>query len=86
MEHLEEGFLVFPYRLRSLAIYGPPPAEREDVRCMAHIRLEGSRQVVSDIDLVRTDGRLWMRLEGWEDKRFGLPASAYDSCFRLERS
>ncbi len=77
MEHLEEGFLVFPYRLRTLGIYGPPPAERESVRCMAHIRLEGSRQVVSDIDLVRTDGRLWMRLEGWEDKRFGLPASAY---------
>lgn len=77
MEHLEQGFLVFPYRLRTLAIYGPRPAERDRVRCVAHIRLAGSHQVVSDIDLVAPDGRLWMRLEGWEDKRFDLPASAY---------
>lgn len=77
MEHLEEGFLVFPYRLRTLSIYGPPPADHDRVRCLAHIRLVGSHQVASDIDLVAPDGRLWMRLEGWEDKRFGLSASAY---------
>ena len=77
MEHLEEGFLVFPYRLRTLRIYGPPPADHDTVRCLAHIRLAGSHQVVSDIDLAAADGRLWMRLEGWEDKRFGIPASAY---------
>ena len=77
MEHLEEGFLVFPYRVKALHIYRPQVPPHERIRCLARIRLVGSRQVFSDIDMIGEDGRLWMRLEGWEDKRFGLPASAY---------
>jgi phosphopantetheine--protein transferase-like protein len=34
-------------------------------------------RVLSDIDMIGEDGHLWMRLEGWEDKRFDLPANMY---------
>lgn len=77
MEHLKDGFLVFPYRVKALQIYGPQPALRAQVKCQARIRLIGSTQVLSDIDMIGPDGRLWMRLEGWEDKRFDLPETMY---------
>jgi phosphopantetheinyl transferase len=32
----------------------------------------------ADIDIIRADGQLWMRLEGWCDWRFYCPDEAYD--------
>ncbi len=74
-EHLERGFIVFPYRCEELTLYGPlqPPGTR--ITCRARIELFGHLQVRSDIDLVAPGGRLWMSLRGWEDKRFDLPDS-----------
>jgi phosphopantetheinyl transferase (holo-ACP synthase) len=73
VEHLDRGKIVFPYRLESLQIYGPrrPPGER--LACAAAIHLVGDRQVRSQIDVIDSSGRLWMRLSGWDDKRFELP-------------
>jgi malonyl CoA-acyl carrier protein transacylase/phosphopantetheinyl transferase len=75
MEHLERGFLVFPYRIKALHIYHSQPPVNQKVKCQARIKLLGSQRVSSDIDIVNENGRLWMRLEAWEDKRFDLPPS-----------
>jgi phosphopantetheine--protein transferase-like protein len=77
MEHLTDGFLVFPYRFKALHIYSTQPAMYQKVRCLARIKLVGTQQVFSDIDMIGEDGRHWMRLEAWEDKRFCLPTAAY---------
>lgn len=75
LEHLERNFLVFPYRVKALHIYHPQPPVHQKVRCQARIKLVGSKHVSSDIDMINEDGKLWMRLEAWEDKRFDLPPS-----------
>jgi len=77
MEHLEEGFLVFPYRFEALYLYRPQQGVGRKVTCLARTGLKGSQRVFSDFDLIGEDGKPWMRLEAWEDKRFGLPARAY---------
>lgn len=76
-ERLESGFVVFPYRLKELRIYGPNQPAGARLRCQAQISLVGDKQVSSDIDVVLPDGRLWMRLLGWEDKQFDLPQDLY---------
>ncbi|MBW2306502.1 MAG: polyketide synthase dehydratase domain-containing protein [Deltaproteobacteria bacterium] len=76
-EHLETSFIVFPFRLKALHIFRPQLPVNQKVKCRARIRLVGTQQVSSNFDIIGDDGRLWMRLEEWEDKRFDLPTEAY---------
>ena len=76
-EHLETGFIVFPYRCDDLALYGPLQRTGAQIACRAKIELFGHLQVRSDIDLFTQEGRPWMSIKGWEDKRFDLPAPFY---------
>jgi len=78
MERLATGKLIFPYRVTSLELYGPQRPEGEPIGCIASIELVGQQQVRSTIDMVDSDGQLWMRLVDWEDKRFELPSHFYD--------
>ena len=73
MEHLASGRVIFPFRLDALDVYGPQRPAGEPVTCAASIELIGEQQVRSDIGLIAADGRLWMRLVGWLDKRFDVP-------------
>jgi phosphopantetheinyl transferase len=72
-DRLERGKVVFPFRLGALDLYGPPPVPGDTLRCVAAIGLVGDALVRSDIDVLDRDGRPWMRLTGWEDKRFDVP-------------
>jgi phosphopantetheinyl transferase len=72
-EYLERGFVVFPYRLKALKIYGPNSPAGERVSCQLKLQLIGDDRIRSDIDVLRPDGKLWMQLSGWEDRRFDLP-------------
>jgi len=84
-EHLERGYVIFPFRLEALHLYGPPlsahactePGRSEHVKCQARIALVGDWQVRSDLDVVQRDGRVWARFVGWEDKRFDLPRALF---------
>ena len=78
MEHLQDNFLVFPYRARKLRIYGPRPPVNQAVNCQAGIRLLDFNRISSDIDMLNAAGELWMRLEEWEDKRFDLPPAVLE--------
>ena len=77
MEHLPSARLIFPFRVAALEVYGPLRPSGETIACAASIALVGEQQVRSDIDMLDGTGRLWMRLTGWEDKRFELPARFY---------
>jgi phosphopantetheinyl transferase (holo-ACP synthase) len=72
-EMLEQAPVVFPFRLAALDVYGPSLPAGEPLGCVAAIRLEGDQLVCSDIDVLDATGRCWMRLAGWEDKRFAVP-------------
>jgi acyl transferase domain-containing protein/phosphopantetheinyl transferase (holo-ACP synthase) len=72
-ESFAEARVVFPFRLAALDVYGPPLPAGEALSCSAAITTIGDQLVSSDIDVLNASGRLWMRLEGWDDKRFGVP-------------
>jgi malonyl CoA-acyl carrier protein transacylase len=74
LEHLASGRLIFPFRVGGLDVYGPRRPAGEMITCTAAVSLVGTQQVSSDIDMLGADGRLWMRLTAWEDKRFEVPA------------
>jgi phosphopantetheinyl transferase len=74
MEHQSHGQVIFPFRLEALEVYGPPHPVGELITCVAAIQLVGEQNVRSDIEILDGHGHVWMRLLGWEDKRFDLPA------------
>lgn len=71
-----EGFLVLPFHMESLRLYGPLLPAGERLTCAARIVPIGEQRLRAALDVVRADGRLWARFEGWEDRRFNVPASA----------
>ncbi|MBV8267909.1 MAG: acyltransferase domain-containing protein [Planctomycetaceae bacterium] len=76
-----EGDVIFPLRVADLAILGADPPEGAEVACRIMIRDVSRHRVLADADLVGPDGRLWMRITGWEDWRFYWP-SRYRDQFR----
>lgn len=72
-EYLERGFVVFPYHLEALRIYGPARPVGEQLTCRVHLELKGHETMRSDIDIADASGRVWMHLQGWADRRFDPP-------------
>ena len=72
-EHMQRGFVVFPYRLEQLHIYGPNRPAGERFTCSVNLQLLGNEGIRSDIEIAGEDGRVWMRLQGWADRRFDPP-------------
>lgn len=77
MEHLSSGRVIFPYRVDALDFYGGLRPTGELATCLATIETLSDQHVRSDIDIADANGRVWMRLVGWEDKRFDLPERFY---------
>lgn len=72
-ENLDRGFVVFPYRVAALDVYqGRQPAGAR-VSCRLRLQLLGNERMRSDLEMLAPDGSVWMRLSGWEDRRFDLP-------------
>jgi phosphopantetheinyl transferase (holo-ACP synthase) len=65
--------VIFPFHLRSLDVYGLKHVPGEELACNANVTVVGERQLRSDVDVRGADGRLWMRLNAWEDLRFDVP-------------
>jgi acyl transferase domain-containing protein/phosphopantetheinyl transferase len=78
VEWVEAGYVMFPIRLDALRIYGPSLPPGQKVVCQAQMRDVHEKYMRADMDIIRPDGRLWMRLEGWCDWRFYCPEEAYD--------
>ena len=61
--------MAMPVRLNRVTLYGPDPEPGTRFDCRVRIDHFGTRRVRSDID-VSTGGRVWCRMQGWEDRRF----------------
>jgi acyl transferase domain-containing protein/phosphopantetheinyl transferase (holo-ACP synthase) len=72
-DQFERAKVVFPFRLEALELYESPRPEGEELTCNATIDRIGDALLRSDIDVIDDEGRCWMRLKGWEDKRFDVP-------------
>jgi acyl transferase domain-containing protein/phosphopantetheinyl transferase (holo-ACP synthase) len=76
-----EGDVIFPLRLGALSLYGDDPPEGTDVSCRIVIRGVSRHRVNAEASVVRPDGRVWMRIDDWDDWRFYWP-SRYRDQFR----
>jgi phosphopantetheinyl transferase len=64
-----------------LSIYGTAPETGTPIACRIQVRDVQQHRVRVDAELVRPDGRVWMRIHDWEDWRFYWPAR-YRDVFR----
>jgi phosphopantetheinyl transferase len=62
-------WLALPYRVDRLETWEPLPPPGTLVECVVRIRESGPRLVKGDIEVV-WDGRLCLRITGWQDVRF----------------
>ncbi len=76
-EHFETGFHIFPFRVETLKIFGPRLRPGELAKCRARIALLEGWQMRSDIEIIGSDGRVLIQVEGWWDRRFDLPEDFY---------
>lgn len=78
LEQLASEFVVFPYRLQRLECYGPALRAGERALCQVRLTLVDGGLITSTIEVVDQEGRVRLRLLGWEDKRFDLTHRFHD--------
>ena len=78
LEMLPQGYVVLPIKIGEVAKFCDNPAPGSVVHCRLQVRDVGQRTLAANYDLILGDGRLWMRVTGWEDWRFYWPPRAYD--------
>jgi phosphopantetheinyl transferase/malonyl CoA-acyl carrier protein transacylase len=77
----EEGSVMFPLRVAEIRLFGTQPDVATAVDCRIRVRDLNRHRVRVDADLVTPDGRVWVRITGWEDWRFYWP-DRYRDVFR----
>lgn len=77
-ERLDAGYVVFPFRLSALEIYGVTPPVGARVKCEWEIQQVTTRQLRASMSLFGQDGRLLLRMVDWEDWRFYWPREWYN--------
>jgi acyl transferase domain-containing protein/phosphopantetheinyl transferase len=75
------GFNCFPFRLGRFSLYGPPPAPGSRVICRGDVRFTDDTILEAQFDLIDADGKVIMRADGWEDRKFAVPKRLYE--FRI---
>ncbi|SIN90006.1 Acyl transferase domain-containing protein [Singulisphaera sp. GP187] len=78
MDQLDEGHVIFPLRVSEIAFFGTDPPEGAEVSCQIAIREQSRHLVRVDADIAAANGRVWMRINGWEDWRFYWPVRCRD--------
>lgn len=63
----------FPFRVRALRLFAPPPAAGTKLTCRGAIAMQSETQLEARWDLFGADGQLVMQSEGWEDRVFAVP-------------
>jgi phosphopantetheinyl transferase len=61
--------LAMPVKIERVALFGQAPNVGERVACSVRMRHVGEREVRADLELV-ANGRVWAKIDGWEDRRF----------------
>jgi phosphopantetheinyl transferase len=78
IEYCTEGFVLFPIRIEELILYREPLKPGVRSVCQMRLREISQRRLKADLDVVAPDGKLWMRVVGWEDWRFYWPREFYE--------
>ena len=68
-----EGDVIFPVRMGALTILGDRPEAGASIACRIHIIEIERHRVQVDAELIGPDGRVWMRVDDWQDWRFYWP-------------
>ncbi|MFF4365008.1 acyltransferase domain-containing protein [Streptomyces sp. NPDC001594] len=76
--------LVFPATVDRIRFHGAPPAPGELLRVTARVRGVREVSVRGDLELVRADGGVWARIEGWTYRRFGADERVWPMKFTPE--
>jgi hypothetical protein len=75
--HLEQpdwtGRILLPIGVKSLEFFGPPPPAGTRFFVRGHNEHEDARQVRHGVEVIDTEGRVWLRLTGAGYWRFYLP-------------
>ncbi len=66
---MEVDRLAMPVRVKRIDFFGPEPAPGTMLDCTVRVREVAAKEVRSDIELV-SEGRVVVRITGWEDWRF----------------
>lgn len=82
VERFGWDYNCFPFRCDRAISYGPPPAPGTRLLGRGRVQAEGDTQLRASFDLIREDGRLLLRLEGWQDRKFEVPRRFFD--YRLQ--
>jgi acyl transferase domain-containing protein len=78
LEFWQQGYVVLPIKIGEVAKYCDNPAPGSVIECRLQVRDSSQRTLAANYDLILGDGRLWMRVSGWEDWRFYWRPRAYD--------
>lgn len=84
MQRMRTDRLAFPATVERVRWYGPQPRPGEPVSCVVRIGSVTDNKVVADLEL-RVGGRLWARIDGWTDRRFGTDNVTWPVFFGPER-
>ncbi|MFF3323634.1 beta-ketoacyl synthase N-terminal-like domain-containing protein [Streptomyces sp. NPDC002889] len=76
--------LVFPASLERVSLYGPVPRDGSLIRATARIRSVRPDAVQGDVELVRADGTVLARLDGWTYRRFAADERVWPMKFTPE--
>jgi hypothetical protein len=77
--------VLLPVKLAELTKYCENPAPGTCVEYRQRLRSVSERTLIADYDVILPDGKLWMRVTGWEDWRFYWSRTVYD-CWRFAKS
>jgi len=73
--------LIMPVGIESVTFYGPDAEIHDRFDCKVWIRFYDELRVRADIDLT-SNGRLWCRMTGWEDRRFEMDERAWPVLYK----
>jgi malonyl CoA-acyl carrier protein transacylase/phosphopantetheinyl transferase (holo-ACP synthase) len=79
---LERASVVFPVGFRRLSLYAADPPSRFERTSHVRITELKENKLTSDIVVADGAGDLVLQVQGWEDKRFDLPARLF--AYRLD--
>ncbi|GIG63446.1 polyketide synthase [Longispora fulva] len=70
LESFERDSRLFPVGFGAITLHSAPPTPGEQVTCLARITDVTGAEVIGAAHLVRADGTVWARVDGWRMHRF----------------
>jgi phosphopantetheine--protein transferase-like protein len=77
--------LIMPVGIESVTFYGPDAKIHDRFDCKVWIRSYDELRVRADLDLT-SEGRLWCRMVGWEDRRFEMEERAWPVLYKPQQN